>query len=259
MSIVPITITATSKRATNKTKNTSKNTSKTTSEKTNKVGDPTGLSAIDQTENKTNKNSILNISVRDFNAYTECAKYFNFKTMGANSIRLDVMYYVLENMNRKEGIFMLEKYVPINIADEIEKGILEDVMIKISNEKADAINFINNMYITKVKDICANLNVSDTRVNNKTLRPALLDGSIKPHCVTFMTPQQIHPARWATELEKISVIETANNYKKVTSIYKCRKCGDRNCTTIQKQTRASDEPMTIFVTCETCFITWTTT
>ena len=36
----------------------------------------------------------------------------------------------------------------------------------------------------------------------------------------------------------------------------CRKCGQRECTFYEMQTRSADEPMTIFVTCLSCGNRW---
>ncbi|KAG7162782.1 Transcription elongation factor S-II-like [Homarus americanus] len=41
-----------------------------------------------------------------------------------------------------------------------------------------------------------------------------------------------------------------------TDLLKCGKCGQRNCTYNQMQTRSSDEPMTTFVLCNHCGNRW---
>jgi transcription elongation factor S-II len=114
------------------------------------------------------------------------------------------------------------------------------------------------VYRTKTLDICANLDISNKRIGNKTLTPALLDGGLDAHFVAFMTPHQLHPARWSKEMDKRRIAEDASNNQRVTDIYKCSRCGDRKSTTAQMQTRSADEPMTIFVTCLTCYKTFTT-
>ena len=40
------------------------------------------------------------------------------------------------------------------------------------------------------------------------------------------------------------------------SLFKCGKCKEKNCTYFQMQTRSADEPMTTFVTCLTCHNRW---
>lgn len=42
----------------------------------------------------------------------------------------------------------------------------------------------------------------------------------------------------------------------VTDLFKCGKCGKKNCTYNQLQTRSSDEPMTTFVFCMECGNRW---
>lgn len=196
--------------------------------------------------------------ISKFNQLDELTKMFKFRTLGSSIIRVDVMYYAIKNLDRKTAIFSLERYVPIGIADAIERGILEFTLIQISNEASDVIEFIKNIYKAKVHDICVNLDVNNKRINNQSLRGSLIGGGLDPHFVAFMSPSQLHPARWAKELAKQRNIEEANNNQKVTDIYQCRKCHDRKCTTMQMQTRSADEPMTIFVTCLTCYNTFTT-
>lgn len=41
-----------------------------------------------------------------------------------------------------------------------------------------------------------------------------------------------------------------------TDMFSCARCGKRDCRYHQKQTRASDEPMTVFITCNNCGKTW---
>jgi len=192
------------------------------------------------------------------NERNELLKLFEFNTLSANSIRTDLMYYVIENVDRKQGIEMLIKYVPVHIAHIIENGILEYVMLKMNVELSDVMENIIYYYIEKVRDICVNLDMKNTRICNKTLLPDLLNGYVKPEFVAFMSPQQIHPLRWKNELDKISFIEKASDSKKVTDLYKCSRCGDRKCTTVQMQTRGADEPMSIIITCMTCFKTFKT-
>lgn len=195
---------------------------------------------------------------QEFDERKALASFFKFRTSASNTIRNDVMYYAIKNIKPKNAIFKFSKYVPMDIALKLERGIMELILIDMSSEKPDVIDFIVNKYQSKVNDICANLDLTNKRIENKTLTPSLIDGTLDPHWVAFMTPQQVHPIRWKKELEKRRLAEQASNEKKVTDIYKCRKCGDRKSTTTQMQTRSADEPMTIFVTCLTCYNTFTT-
>ena len=189
-----------------------------------------------------------------FDKNKELAKMLKITT----SIRSDIMEYVIKHVDRKTALFTIAMHVPFLIAEKIEKGILGFSMNRISNEKPDVVEFVNNIYCSKINDICVNLDMKNKKVNNQTLKLSLLNGSIDPCMIAFYSPSQLHPARWAKELEKQNVADAVGSNKKVTDIYKCRRCGDRKSTTTQKQTRSADEPMTIFVTCVTCHNTFTT-
>ena len=53
-------------------------------------------------------------------------------------------------------------------------------------------------------------------------------------------------------IKKQEYITFKKNNLSTTNAYKCRKCGQRKCTTHHVQTRSADEPMTIVVLCENC-------
>ena len=196
-------------------------------------------------------------NIRDFDQNKELIKMIKLRTSGSINIRNDVIKYALLNINRKDGLFSIAEHISFPIAKQIENGIFELSLILTSNEKPDSIEFIENIYRSKIIDICLNIDMNNIRINNKTLKPWILEGGLDPHFLAFIPPEQVHPARWFKELERRRTIEMADSNKKVTDIYKCRKCGDRKSTTVQIQTRSADEPMTIFVTCVTCHNTFT--
>lgn len=197
-----------------------------------------------------------------FDIQSEYMKLFDFRMPSRDIINTTVMDFVITNMNesvRKYGLKKLLDHVSPVYAIQIEHGIIEFVMTQISKNHTDVVEFVSNMYQDKLNNIIANLDpINNPRVDNHTLLPAIEDGSIDPYLVPFMKPQQLHPQRWFKELKNRQDLEDSTNNKKVTDIYKCRKCGDRKSTTTQMQTRSADEPMTIFVTCVTCYNTFTT-
>jgi DNA-directed RNA polymerase subunit M/transcription elongation factor TFIIS len=192
----------------------------------------------------------------DFNKRKEYVELFNFKTNACDVIRDDVILYAINNINRGVNIIKLSKYVNLNIAEQIENGIFENTLIKVSNESIENIEFVINIYEDKVYDICLNLDINNKRINNKILLPLILEKKIKPSQIAFMAPHQIHPMRWSKQLEKQKILDDINNNQKVTDIYKCYRCKERKCITTQMQTRSADEPMTIFVTCLVCYNTF---
>jgi len=185
--------------------------------------------------------------------------YFNFRTITATNIRLEILKYAVNNLNKSDSFLKLCKFISPDIALEIIDGVVERTLLLINeNPQPEFIMFMENIYNDKITNICCNLDVNNKNVDNQALINSVKSRNIEPHLVAFMTPQQLHPKRWLFEMEKKKILEDTSNSKKVTDIYTCRKCKNKKSTTVQMQTRGSDEPMTIFVTCLVCYNTFTT-
>lgn len=196
-------------------------------------------------------------TIENFNAKNEYMKMFEFKTSASIIIKKSIIHFAINNIDRNASLFLLATLVGFNNASNIEQGIIEYTLIRVSNMCPDIPEFAINIYDNKVSDIYNNLDVKNVRINNKTLYSAVINHDIDPYYLAFMRPEQLHPSAWAKELERRNVIEETNNTHHVSTLYKCYKCGDKKCTTMQLQTRSADEPMTIFVTCLTCHNTFT--
>jgi DNA-directed RNA polymerase subunit M/transcription elongation factor TFIIS len=183
-------------------------------------------------------------------------KLFNFRFAAAITIKHSILKYIINNHKHADGINKLSKHIPFHIAIVIEEGILEYTMIYISSNDIE-ITLFTNIYNDVMNTICANIDVNNKRIYNEIFLNSLLNNTLDPYTVAFMTPQQINPAAWIVELTKQNNIDDAAKNIKVTDLYKCHKCGDRKSTTTQIQTRSADEPATIFVTCLTCYCTYT--
>jgi DNA-directed RNA polymerase subunit M/transcription elongation factor TFIIS len=70
--------------------------------------------------------------------------------------------------------------------------------------------------------------------------------------ISYLKPEEINPESWDEIIKRKKYNEDKKDNKVTTDVYKCRKCGERKCTVIQKQTRSADEPATTFVTCTIC-------
>ena len=181
-------------------------------------------------------------------------KCFDFRYIASNTIKTEVLQYVIHNHNHMDGITKLNKYMPLHIVITMEEGILEYTMIYISSNDIE-LSLFTNIYNDIINSIC--VNIDNKKIRNDTFKQSLLNNTIDPYTVAFMTPQQINPAVWATIINKQHNIEDAAKNVKVTDMYKCKKCGDRRSTSTQLQARSADEAATIFVTCLTCYNTFT--
>jgi len=204
--------------------------------------------------------SIINTKLKPiekFNLKTEYLSFFDFKTEYSKDFNVDIIKELDSVIDREKIRNELLKYVQYEIlADSIEKGIFEYTLVTII--KDDILPKLGyNVYYDKYYDICKNLDTKNKHINNKTLLPAVKKFRIDPFYIAFLSPSQIHPERWESELMKKMDKEKKHENVPTTDLYKCYKCGNKKCKVSQMQTRSADEPMTIFVTCIVCYNTFT--
>jgi transcription elongation factor S-II len=102
-------------------------------------------------------------------------------------------------------------------------------------------------------------NLKDTK--NPRLRENVLLGHISPKHFSMMSPDEMASDEMKKLREKLSA-EAFNDHQMSTNsgtksdLFKCGRCGKRNTTYNQLQTRSSDEPMTTFVFCNECGYRW---
>lgn len=96
---------------------------------------------------------------------------------------------------------------------------------------------------------------------NPALRENVLVGIIAPEKLAVMTSEEmasdeVKKQREAFVKAGIDAAQLATAQGTKTDLLKCGKCGKRNCTYNQIQTRSADEPMTTFVLCNECGNRW---
>jgi len=139
----------------------------------------------------------------------------------------------------------------------LEKGVynysLKEATRRKVIKKWDNPYFVQ-IYVDHLRSIFLNL-------KNDDILSQIKDGSIKSHTVAFMTHQEMNPYKWADLIEQKSKRDKSKfeiNIEAATDTLTCRKCKSKKCAYSAIQTKASDEPMTIFVTCLECGCRWKT-
>ena len=92
---------------------------------------------------------------------------------------------------------------------------------------------------------------------NPSLRENVLCGVITTEKIALMTTAEmasddVKKQREEFVKEGIDAAQLAKVEGTKTDLLKCGKCGKKNCTYNQIQTRSADEPMTTFVLCNEC-------
>jgi len=143
----------------------------------------------------------------------------------------------------------------------IEKSIYNYV-IEISKERNIQRSWSNpifmNIYRSKVLSINSNLKTS-SYINNTHLLKNIRNQNINPDDVGKLSVYDIYPDNWKELLNiksKRDKIKYELKPEAMTTLFKCRKCGSRETSYYEVQTRSADEPMTQFITCLSCNNRW---
>jgi DNA-directed RNA polymerase subunit M/transcription elongation factor TFIIS len=132
----------------------------------------------------------------------------------------------------------------------LEKGIFNYALKESDQRKIvkkwDNKHFVQ-IYLDRLRSIYTNLNDSIIEQINS--------GTVKAHEIAFMTHQELNPDKWTKLIDaksKRDANKFESNLEASTDTFTCRKCKSKKCTFMSVQTRSSDEPSTIFVTCLDC-------
>ena len=149
----------------------------------------------------------------------------------------------------------------INLTRKIEKSIYNYV-IGLSKSKNIQRRWSNTifkkLYHSKVISIYTNLK-SDSYIENKTFLQRVKEKEIKSNEIGTLSVYDIFPDNWKKLLNaksKRDKIKYELKPEAMTNLFKCRKCGSRETSYYEVQTRSADEPMTQFITCLKCDNRW---
>jgi transcription elongation factor S-II len=143
------------------------------------------------------------------------------------------------------------RYITQNIEKSVYNYTIKESVNKKTIKKWENPIFVH-IYVDKLRSIFMNL-------KNKKILDKIVSLEISPQDVAFMTHQELNPENWKMLLDlKYKRDESKFNViiQPSTDVYVCRKCKSRKCTYSAQQTRSSDEPMTIYVSCLNCGKNW---
>ncbi|CAI5440645.1 unnamed protein product [Caenorhabditis angaria] len=142
---------------------------------------------------------------------------------------------------------------------ELPQGTLdpEDLAVNIEEKLYTFHRDTNQKYSAAVRSRVFNLRDK----KNGALRENVLTGVVKAEKFAMMTSEEMASPEirdMRDKFTKESILEHQMSVQTGTpsDMFKCGKCGKKNCTYTQLQTRSSDEPMTTFVFCLECGNRW---
>ena len=156
--------------------------------------------------------------------------------------------------------FLEDKFVAEDIR-KLEQGIFEAAhgyAVKNYIPRNWKSPIFTEIYRQVVRSVFSNIH-PESPVKNMRLINRVLDGEFKLQEIPSMTAYEMFPEKWFELRDKQLQREQKileGNKSRATDQFKCRRCGKRECTYYELQTRSADEPMTIFVTCLNCGKEW---
>jgi len=171
-------------------------------------------------------------------------------------------YSSTSDEERNKMVNYLNRVIDDNqLSRKVEKSIYNYV-ISLSKERNIQRRWSNQifkkLYHSKVISIYSNLK-KDSYIENTTLLDRLISKKIKAEKIGVLSVYDIFPDNWKELLNaksKRDKIKYELKPEAMTNLFKCRKCGSRETSYYEVQTRSADEPMTQFITCLKCDNRW---
>lgn len=202
-----------------------------------------------QSENIIDINYIEQLKLCNYN--NELKKEYNFMTESSKSIDNSLIYFAEKVINRGTYIMKLNKLLDnLKIAVQLELSIFEYALVHITVNNLETM-FVSAIYTDKFNEICMNLDET-SYLGNHSLKENILNGSLGPQIIAFLSPEQLHPAKWVEIIKKQQYRIDKEQNMATTDMYQCRKCKERKCTVTRAQIRSLDEPTTTVVCCMIC-------
>jgi len=166
------------------------------------------------------------------------------------------------DLKRTKIVIKIDSIVDnISLSRHIEQSIY-NYIIKLSKEKNIQRNWNNKifakLYNSKIISIYSNLK-KDSYIHNNSFLERIKKGEIDPKKVGYLSVYDINPDNWKELLNvksKRDKIKYELKPEAMTNLFKCNRCGSRETSYYEVQTRSADEPMTQFITCLQCNTRW---
>jgi len=173
-----------------------------------------------------------------------------------------VNYSNTHDEERNKMVVKLDTVIEnINLSRKVEKSIYNYV-ITLSKERNIQRRWNNiifkKLYHSKIISIYSNLK-KDSYIENSSFLYRIKNKEIKPSEIGTLSVYDIFPDNWKELLNaktKRDKIKYELKPEAMTNLFKCRKCGSRETSYYEVQTRSADEPMTSFITCLKCENHW---
>jgi transcription elongation factor S-II len=116
----------------------------------------------------------------------------------------------------------------------------------------------HDLYKQTARNVVWNIH-PESPVKNTRLLTRCEEGEFPLSAIAAMTAYEMYPENWKEMADRQLIREQKileGNKRRATDRFKCNRCGKRECTYYELQTRSADEPMTKFIMCLNCGKQW---
>ena len=145
--------------------------------------------------------------------------------------------------------------------EDLERGIFNATLDDAGKRKVRRVwenPEFASLYQITAQRVISNLDTA-SYIQNARLLKRLQDGEFLPHDVAFMSYSELYPESWGA-MQEMAIKREAKmlevDKSAATDMFRCTRCGKRQCTYYEMQTRSADEPMTQFIRCLNCGKQW---
>jgi transcription elongation factor S-II len=162
---------------------------------------------------------------------------------------------------RKQIHHFLQAQLTPSEEAELERAILQQAITDAERQHIHPVwenREFTIFYDIQVRRVISNFS-RESYVKNSRLDVRLHEGEFAVGELATMGFSTLCPEKWKDLVEKemkreAKMLEVDKSM--ATDMFRCSKCGKRQCTYYEMQTRSADEPMTIFVRCLNCGKRW---
>jgi DNA-directed RNA polymerase subunit M/transcription elongation factor TFIIS len=143
---------------------------------------------------------------------------------------------------------------------QLEKGLLNMSLEEANRRRIRAVwenPEFQALYDIQCRRVLSNL--APCYVQNGRLLERYKEGEFAIHQIPYMSYSDLYPEKWVELADRemkreAKMLEVDTSM--ATDMYRCSRCGKRQCTYYEQQTRSADEPMTLFIRCVNCGKQW---
>lgn len=145
--------------------------------------------------------------------------------------------------------------ISVTERDKLTSRIHRSIIKKLKEKFGDNMYWSDAIFCGDYAELCQTINYGLCEGN---LLQKVINGDITPDILVNMTPEEMDPSANEDIRSEIAVRSDIGIVLRTSKLYTCPRCGHRETTTEDRQTRCADEAPTTIAECVNCGKRWRT-